>query len=127
MTRLALLDRDGTINQPATADYITHPDQVELLPGAAAGIRRLQDAGFAVVLVTNQRGVSLGRMSAADVDAVNDRLQKLLAEAGVAPLDGAYVCPHGFDACDCRKPLPGLLLQALAEHDGDPARVVHGR
>jgi D-glycero-D-manno-heptose 1,7-bisphosphate phosphatase len=119
VNRLILLDRDGTVNRPAAGDYIGDAAEVELLPPAADGIRRLQAAGFLVALVTNQRGVALGRMTAADVDAVNERLQALLADAGAAPIDGVYVCPHGFDECDCRKPQPGLLLQALAEHDGD--------
>jgi D-glycero-D-manno-heptose 1,7-bisphosphate phosphatase len=57
-------------------------------------------------------------MTTADLEQVHSRLNQLLADAGAKPLDGLYVCPHGLGVCACRKPLPGLLLQALAEHDG---------
>ena len=74
-------------------------------------------ADVRTVIATNQRGIHLGVMTAADVTAVNDRLLGLLAQRG-ARVDALYVCPHGADACDCRKPLPGLLLRAAKEHPG---------
>lgn len=115
-----LLDRDGTINvSPRQGDYVVSPDQLTLCPGAADAIRRLNSAGLWVGVVTNQRGVALGRMSAADVDAVHRRLRALLGAAG-AHVDGVYVCPHEAGACDCRKPSPGLLRQAQTDAGGTP-------
>jgi D-glycero-D-manno-heptose 1,7-bisphosphate phosphatase len=113
--RWIFLDRDGTINvKPAPGEYVTEPDQVRLLEGAGAAIRRLNEAETWVGVVTNQRGIALGTMSARDLEAVHQRLHAELARDG-ARLDAIYVCPHGKGACTCRKPLPGLLLQAQRE------------
>lgn len=118
--RWVLLDRDGTINvSPRRGDYVVAPDQLILCAGAADAIRRLNDAGLWVGIVTNQRGVAWGRMSAADVEAVHQRLRVLLGAAG-AHVDGVYVCPHEEGTCDCRKPSPGLLRQAQADAGGIP-------
>lgn len=119
------LDRDGVIVAPADAgDYITRPDEVVPLPGAAAAVAALNRSGVFVVLVTNQRGVARGLMTEADVDAVNARVSDLLAEHG-GRLDAVYVCPHETATCDCRKPAPGLLLRAAADHpDIDLGRAV---
>ena len=112
------LDRDGTLNVKAPkGSYISSPQQLRLLPGAAQAIRRLNDLGVPVYIVTNQRGVALGCLTREEVDAVNDALQDRLLRKG-AHVDGIYVCPHDNGACTCRKPLPGLLLQAAAEHNG---------
>lgn len=112
--RALFLDRDGTINVKAPeGDYITAPDQVRLLPGAAAAIRRANAQGALVIVVTNQRGIALGRMTAADLEAVHHRLAQLLAEEAGATIDAFFVCPHDEGTCDCRKPRPGLLQQAL--------------
>jgi len=106
------LDRDGTINAKAPEGcYVTSPRALRLLPGAGAAVRRLNDAGVPVVVVTNQRGVALGKMTLGEVARVNDSLQRRLSRLG-ARVDGFYVCPHQAGACACRKPLPGLLLQA---------------
>lgn len=107
------LDRDGTINVKAPeGEYITAPEQVTLLPGAATAIRRLNDTGALVLVVTNQRGIALRRMTHADLSAVHARLSGLLADAAGARLDAFLVCPHDIDECDCRKPRPGLLAEA---------------
>jgi D-glycero-D-manno-heptose 1,7-bisphosphate phosphatase len=111
------LDRDGTINRKAPeGDYVRSPDALVLLDGAAAAIARLRSAGARVVVVTNQRGVALGRMSLADLAGVHQQLQLELATAG-AQVDAIYSCPHEVGSCDCRKPAPGLFLQAV---DDDP-------
>jgi D-glycero-D-manno-heptose 1,7-bisphosphate phosphatase len=114
----AFLDRDGTINEPAEeGDYIVDPGEVRLLPGAAEAIGRLNAHPAKVVVVTNQRGVALGRMSEDDLVAVNDRLRELLAEYG-ARIDAILHCPHALDSCDCRKPGPGMFERAVREVDG---------
>ena len=113
--RLALLDRDGTINAPSTTGrYVVDPSQVELIPGAAAAVRLLNDAGVQVAVVTNQRGLATGELDQAGLDAVHAEIRAQLALAG-ARVDGWYVCPHELEGCRCRKPLPGLLLAALAD------------
>ena len=109
------LDRDGTINVKAPEGaYITAPDQLELLPGAASGIRLLNSASIPIVVITNQRGVALGRMTLEDVDAIHRRLDRLLG-AAEAHVDGYYVCPHEKGTCRCRKPGSELLERATRD------------
>jgi D-glycero-D-manno-heptose 1,7-bisphosphate phosphatase len=104
--RAAFLDRDGTINVKAPeGEYITSPDGFRFLPGAERAIRLLAGAGWRVIVVTNQRGVALGRMTGEDVAAVNGRMAHL-------PVDAVFVCPHDRGVCDCRKPGTGLFEQA---------------
>jgi D-glycero-D-manno-heptose 1,7-bisphosphate phosphatase len=112
------LDRDGTLNvKPPAGEYIERADDLALLPGAAEAVRVLNRAGIWTGVVTNQRGVALGRMSAAELDAVHERLAVLLARDG-ASLDAIYACVHAADECDCRKPRPGMLLRAREEQPG---------
>lgn len=112
------LDRDGTINaSPPRGEYLTRPQDVKLIDGAAGAIRRLNRAGIWVGIATNQRGVALGVMTLEDVAKVHERLVALLGAAG-ATIDGVFTCPHEIDTCDCRKPLPGLLLRARSEVEG---------
>ena len=99
---------------------------MRLYPGAAAAVRALNDADLPVVLITNQSGVARGLFGEADVERVHRRLESLLAEQG-ARLTGVHACPHHPEAplsayrlaCECRKPAPGLLLRAAADHDLD--------
>ena len=114
------LDRDGTINEQM--GYINHLSRFELLPQAIPAIRRLNEAGLKVVVVTNQSGAARGYFPASLVDQIHALLQKLLA-AGGAHLDGIYVCPHGpAEGCACRKPRPALLEQAARDLDLDLSR-----
>jgi D-glycero-D-manno-heptose 1,7-bisphosphate phosphatase len=108
-------DRDGTINRKAPeGEYVLSADQLVLLDGAAAAIARLRSAGARVVVVTNQRGVALGRMTLDDLASVHRELAARLAGAG-AELDAIYACPHERGACDCRKPGPGMFLRAVED------------
>lgn len=110
------LDRDGTINVKAPdGQYITSAAQLRLLPGAGRAIRRFNDQQLLVVVVSNQRGVARGVMTLDDLAAVNERLVDLLLEQH-AHVDGIYTCVHEQGRCDCRKPGPGLLLQAQRDH-----------
>ena len=111
MSGLAVfLDRDGTINVKAPAgSYIQSPDQLELLAGASGAIRALNDAGRLVVVVTNQRGIALGRMTEDDLAAVHAKLARRLAAQAGAHLDAILHCPHDIGRCRCRKPAPGLI------------------
>ena len=104
--RTAFLDRDGTINEKAPeGEYVTDPGGFRFLPGAEEAVRLLDAGGWRVVVVSNQRGVALGRMTMDDVDAVNARMAHL-------PIEAVYVCPHERGTCDCRKPGTGLFERA---------------
>lgn len=123
MTRpFVLLDRDGTLN--VERNYLSDPDQLELIPGAAAALKRLRELGYGLAVVTNQSGVGRGYFTYDAVERVHDRLRALLAEQG-ASVDGIYICPHAPDqACDCRKPSPGMARQAQADFGFDPAESI---
>jgi D-glycero-D-manno-heptose 1,7-bisphosphate phosphatase len=116
--RWVFLDRDGTLNvSPPTHEYVTDPAAVELLPGAGQAVARLNRAGAWVGVVTNQRGVARGLLTPERLDAIHTRLRAELAGHG-ALLDGIWVCPHEEGECECRKPHPGLLLQAQRDVPG---------
>jgi D-glycero-D-manno-heptose 1,7-bisphosphate phosphatase len=116
--RFALLDRDGTIIVERT--YLDDPEQVELIPGAPAAIVRLrEELGLGVVVVTNQAQVGRGLLRPERLREVHARLETLLAAEG-AHLDGLFVCPHApEDGCACRKPAPGMALEAAARFGFD--------
>ena len=118
-SRAVFLDRDGTIVEDP--GFLHEPGKVRLLPGAAEAIRRLNDAGWLVVTVSNQSGIARGLYDAAAYAAVQRRLVELLTSHG-ARLDGAYFCPHHPDVtgpCDCRKPNVRLFRDAAAALDLD--------
>lgn len=121
---LVLLDRDGTLNVQVEGGYVTRPEELRLLPGAADAVGRLTAAGLTTVLVTNQRGVARGLMTAADLQAVHDRLRTELASDG-GRLDAIAVCPHERGTCRCRKPRPGLFEEVLRRAPwAEPGRCV---
>ena len=104
--KVCFLDRDGTLN--VDQGYAARADALQLLPGVPDGLRRLQDAGFKLAVVTNQAGVGRGWSSTTHVLAVHARLRELLEPAGVI-LDTIVFCPHTSEAhCGCRKPRTGL-------------------
>ncbi len=121
------LDRDGTLI--AEVNYLSHPEQVRLLPGAANAVRALNTAGMLVIVVTNQAGVARGYFPESRIAEVHARLAELLAEHG-ACIDAFYYCPHHATEgvgeyrveCECRKPKPGMLLTAAREWNIDLAR-----
>ena len=107
------LDRDGTIIEDVS--YLSRPEQVELLPGAAEAIARINAALVPVVIVTNQSGIDRGYYSLADYERTEQRLTELLAERG-ARIDATYYCPHGPEEnCSCRKPGSLLFERAAAD------------
>lgn len=110
--KTVFLDRDGLINRKAPEHrYIESREDFEFLPGAADGIRRLNDAGYLVILVTNQRGVARGTLTLNDVENIHGYMREELKKAG-ARIDGIYVCPHNEGECGCRKPDIGLFMMA---------------
>jgi D-glycero-D-manno-heptose 1,7-bisphosphate phosphatase len=114
----AFLDRDGTINRAAApGDYIKSWSEFEFLPRAPEAIARLNELGLRVVVVTNQRGIALGRMREDDVVDIHRRMTDALNAAG-ARLDAIYYCPHDVGECDCRKPAVGMLERARRDIPG---------
>jgi histidinol-phosphate phosphatase family protein len=119
------LDRDGTIMEDA--HYIRSPDQVRLLPGAAAAIKRVNDAKIPVVVVTNQSGIARGIFTVEDYEKVHARFERLLNDQG-ARIDASYYCPHAPDdppVCNCRKPQTLMFEQAIAELKLDAANAAY--
>ncbi len=112
--RTVFLDRDGILNEKMPEHrYVTRWEEFRVLPGVPDALRRLNEAGLLVVVVSNQRGIAKGLYTAADLEAMHARFQSLLALEG-AHIDAFFICPHETDECNCRKPLPGLFGQAVA-------------
>jgi D-glycero-D-manno-heptose 1,7-bisphosphate phosphatase len=117
-----ILDRDGTI--VVDRDYLDDPEQLEFLPGAAAGLRQLRELGWRIVVVTNQSGVGRGRFSLARLHEIHARLLQMARLAGAA-IDAIYYCPHRPEEdCECRKPRPQLVRQAAADLGFEPSAAV---
>jgi D-glycero-D-manno-heptose 1,7-bisphosphate phosphatase len=123
----AFLDRDGTLNEEV--GYVRTPEDLQLVPGAAAAVRRLNDRGITVCVISNQSGVARGFLTEADLTGIHAKLTDELRREG-ARADRIYYCPHHPAAgiapfnveCDCRKPAPGMLLRAGQELGIDLSR-----
>lgn len=116
------LDRDGTINVDTI--HVSKPDNVRLIPGAAAAIARINAAGIPIIVVSNQSGIGRGLFSVDEYESVRVKIDELLAAANAQVL-ATYYCPHNPElppACDCRKPGPAMYLEAAATHNLDLAK-----
>jgi len=115
--RAVFLDRDGTMNRDVP--YCRRPEDFELFPNTARAIKRLNESGYKVIIITNQSGVARGYFTEETLARIHQKMLDQLAE-GDAHIDGIYYCPHHpDDNCDCRKPKPKMVLQAAQEHDID--------
>jgi histidinol-phosphate phosphatase family protein len=115
---VVLFDRDGTLVEDVP--YNGDPDRVRPMPTAVDALRMVRERGVRTGLISNQSGVARGLLTMAEVDAVNHRVAELLG-----PFDVVRVCPHGeSDGCRCRKPAPGMIVDALAELGLPPSRAV---
>ena len=115
--KAAFFDRDGTLIKDA--HYLSKLSQVELLPKAVDLCLQLQREGYLLIVVTNQSGIARGYFDCSFVEETHDYMSELFADHGVR-FHAIYYCPHGpDDNCECRKPKPGMLLQAAQEHDID--------
>ena len=125
MTSAVFLDRDGVIN--VDRGYVSTWEQFEFLPGVPEALRELQDAGYLLIVVSNQSGIGRGYYSEADVDSLNQAIAQHLNSTVGVTLSGFYHCPHHPTEavgefrrqCDCRKPAPGMIRQAVFDHDID--------
>lgn len=116
---LVLLDRDGTINDEV--GHLSGAGELRLIPGSADAIRRLRALGFVVVVVTNQANVGRGLLPPSDLERIHERLRAMLAAEG-ARVDAILHCPHAPESrCECRKPAPGMALEAATRFGFDPA------
>ncbi len=124
MKRAVFLDRDGTIN--TDVEYLNSPSQLEIIDGAPNAIKSLNEAGFCVVVVTNQSGIARGLIDEDSIPEIHDAMVRMLGQKG-AFIDGFYYCPHHPEGivekyrcvCRCRKPEPGLVLRAAADFNID--------
>ena len=126
--RAVFLDRDGTINK--YVGFLRKPEDLELLPGAAEAIKKINESGYLAIVVTNQPVIARGEVTVEQLDEIHNKLETLLGQEG-AYLDAIYYCPHhpdkGFPGeipelkidCDCRKPKPGMLLKAAEDFNID--------
>ncbi len=116
--RTVFLDRDGVLNEKMPeGQYVSRWQDFHVLPGVPHAVRRLNDAGLRVIVVSNQRGIARGLYTSSDVESIHAEFQQLLNQAG-ARIDAFIICPHDKGQCNCRKPLPGLFEQAVAEFPG---------
>jgi len=111
------LDRDGVIIRKAPdGEYVTDWREVEFLPGSLEAIAAFSCLGYKLIIVTNQRGVAIGKIQLCKLQDIHTRMQEVIAGYG-GNVAGIYCCPHdSSEGCRCRKPKPGMLLQAAAEH-----------
>jgi len=108
--KVVILDRDGTINEDSDS-YVKSIDEWRPIEGSLEAIARLTQAGYRVVVATNQSGIARGLFDTSTLVAIHDRLQHAAAQAG-GRVDAFFFCPHAADsACECRKPKPGMLLE----------------
>jgi histidinol-phosphate phosphatase family protein len=114
------VDRDGTLN--VNIDYLSDPDRYQLYPGVAEGLKALREAGFLIVVITNQSGIGRGLFDRPTLERIHERMRQELAKGG-ASVDAIYFCPHHpDDGCICRKPGTALFERAVRELGIDPGR-----
>ncbi|MBR6676349.1 MAG: HAD family hydrolase [Clostridia bacterium] len=122
MNKVAFLDRDGIINKKAPEhQYITRPEDFIFLDNVPRAIKLLNDNGYLVIIITNQRGIARGLMTMDDLTAVHHSMCERLKKSG-AHIDNIYVCPHNNGECNCRKPDIGLFLKAESDYTIDKSQ-----
>ncbi len=113
MDRAVFFDRDGTLGPDIP--YLDDPERLELFEGAPGAIKRLREAGFKAIIITNQSGIGRGYFSLDTLDSIHRRLREMLRERG-ADYDALYFCPHKpEDGCMCRKPMTGMIDRAVRD------------
>jgi D-glycero-D-manno-heptose 1,7-bisphosphate phosphatase len=121
------LDRDGVLIEDR--DTVLSRAEIRLLPGVPEALRKLKQAGFRLIVVTNQAIVARGLLTEPELQALHVEMERMLTEAGAPPLDAIAYCPHHPEAtlpayrvaCECRKPLPGMILRSAHQYNITPA------
>jgi D-glycero-D-manno-heptose 1,7-bisphosphate phosphatase len=120
-TKAIFLDRDGTLIQDIGRPQ--HADEIVVLPGVGEALSKLRSLGYELVICTNQAAIGRGELMIKEFDAQNSRMKELLWEQG-GEIDRIYYCPHRpEDLCQCRKPRPGMLLQAMRDMKLEKSRL----
>jgi D-glycero-D-manno-heptose 1,7-bisphosphate phosphatase len=120
--KLIILDRDGVVNRDSE-QFIKSPDEWRPIPGSLEAIARLSHAGFRVAVCTNQSGIGRGLFDMATLNAIHNKMHRALALAG-GRIDAVFFCPHTGEArCECRKPQPAMLGEAMQRFGAEPATV----
>lgn len=116
--KVIFLDRDGVIDEyPGDYRYVTKWDEFKFIPGSIKAIKKFNEAGFKVFVISNQAGVAKGVYSQEELDSITEKMLEMIKEAG-AYIDSVYYCTHRVeDNCSCRKPKTGLLKQAVAQYE----------
>jgi len=118
--KAVFLDRDGVINEDRD-DYVKNTHELKVFPGVPESIRKLNDAGYAVFVISNQQGVAKGIIAEMDLFAIQNEIARRVESVG-GKIAGFYYCTHlSSENCSCRKPKPGMILQAAREHEIDLA------
>lgn len=123
MNKAAFFDRDGTIN--VDTGYLCDPNKLEFIQGAPELIHRCNEEGYLVIVITNQSGIARGMFTEAQMHQLHKLMNKRLQEEYNAHIDAFYYCPHLPEItgeCNCRKPKPGLFLQAIKDYNIDPQK-----
>lgn len=109
MNRAVFLDRDGVINRnPPDGEYVKEAVELSMLPDVDKAVSKLKQMGYKIIVITNQRGVARGLVSEENLNSMHKEIQTKLNNS----IDAFYYCPHDLNLCDCRKPLPGMILKA---------------
>ena len=120
--KLVILDRDGVINQDSD-QFIKNTTEWKAIPGSLEAIAKLNHAGYRVVVASNQSGIGRGLLDMGALNAINDKMYRLLAQVG-GRIDALFYCPHAAEAnCDCRKPKPGMFVDIAQRFNVDLAGV----
>lgn len=128
MNKAFFLDRDGVVN--VEVNYLHRPEDTVLIPGLSSALRKIHDAGFLAIVISNQGGIARGMFGMEDVKAVESRICELLKQEGPDVPEAFYYCPHHKNGivpefsieCECRKPKPGMFFQAAGDWQIDLAR-----
>ena len=116
MPKTVFIDRDGVINRRLIGDWVKVWEEFDLLAGVPEALRLLKDAGFRLILITNQRGIAVKKFTRTELDAIHAQMNEFIESKDGSPFDAIYICPHDrHENCGCRKPAPGMLLQAAKD------------
>ena len=122
VTKLIILGRDGILNR-YREDHVKEPDEWEPIEGALEAVARLNHAGWHAVVATNQAGIGRGMIDMSSLNAVHQQMMRCLSEVG-GRLDAVFFCPHASeDQCECRKPLPGMMLEIARRYGVNPSEI----